>query len=145
MILPSRTLVLVTDGARMVLMRNAGDALAPRLEVIEHREVFLVPNRDLFSDRPGTTFSSHGDGRSRYEAGDPHAAEEEEFLVAAIAALAEFADERTPAIVIAADPVSLGRLRGIYPPFVRKRLMAEIDRDYTAMPVAEIAHRLLAA
>ncbi|AOL24308.1 host attachment superfamily protein [Erythrobacter litoralis] len=143
--LPNRTLVLVTDGARMVLLRNAGDAVYPRLEVLEHREVVLVPNRYLFSGAPGRTFSSQTPARSSYETGDPHGAHEREFLEGAMAALAEFAEESTPAIVIVADPVSLGRLRCTCPRQVRDKLLAEIDRDYTAMPVAEITHRLLSA
>ena len=45
MILPRNLVVMVVDGARMVLMRNQGDATDPQLTVIAHREWPLL--RDL--------------------------------------------------------------------------------------------------
>ena len=142
--IPALALILVTDGGRMVLLRNCGGARSPRLEAIEHREVVLVANRELSRDRPGRAFSSATPARSAYGQSDRQKGLREEFLDAAIASLAEFSDEDTPGIILAADPVSLGYLRGKCPRDLRRKLIAEIDRDYAAMPVAQITRRLLA-
>lgn len=142
MILPHKTIVLVADGARMLVLRNDGDAGAPALGVLEHRETPVPFNRDLFADAPGRTFSSHSPTRSAYDHGDAHKAREEGFLAAAVAALAAHLAPDTPGIVIAADPVSLGVIRQHYTPAITNLLLAEYGKDFTPMPVAEITRQL---
>jgi len=142
MILPHKLLVLVADGGRMLLLRNDGDARTPRLAVLEHRDCPAPANRDLFADAPGRSFSSHSPTRSAYDEGDAHAAHEHGFLAAAAAALADHVAADTPGIVVAADPVSLGYLRAHYPPRVAELVLAELDRDLAAMPVAAILAHL---
>lgn len=144
MILPRGTIIMVADGGRMMLLRNDGDAVSPALTVVEHRETPLPHNRDLFADAPGRSFSSHSPIRSAYDNGDPHTAREHGFLAASLAALAELVDHDTPSIVIAADPVSLGVIREHYTRAITDRLMAELDKDLTAMPVDEILSYLRA-
>lgn len=142
MILPRNLIVMVVDGARMVLMRNQGDATDPQLTVIAHRECPPLPNRDLFSDAPGRTFTSHGMAGSAYDQGDPHTADERAFLVSALAELGQNITDDTPGIVIAADPLSLGFLRAHYPKIIADNLLAEFDKDLTAMPVTDIVDHL---
>jgi protein required for attachment to host cells len=142
MILPHKALVLVADGGRMLVLRNDGDADAPQLTVIEHRETPVPYNRDLFADAPGRAFSSHSPTRSAYDHRDAHSAREHGFLAAAAVSLAAHVDHDTPGIVIAADPVSLGVIREHYPPAVAQRLLAELDKDFTPLPVAEITRQL---
>jgi len=145
MILPHNVLVLVVDGGRMVLMRNDGDAIKPDFTVIEHRECPPLPNRDLFADAPGRSFSSASTARSSYDNGDPHLDQERAFLASAALALAAHVDEKVPGIVVAADPASLGYLRSHYPPGIAPRVLAEFDKDLTGMPVAAITKHLLDA
>lgn len=145
MILPRNVIVFVVDGGRMVLMRNDGDATAPDLKVIEHRECPSPPNRDIFADAPGRRFSSASPARSSYDNGDPHAAFEQAFVKSATAALAEHIDDHTPGVIVAADKVSLGYLRKHYPAIVEAKLLAEVDKDFTGMPVAAITRRLVEA
>ena len=142
MILPSDVIVLAVDGGRLVLMRNEGDATSPRFEVIEHRECPPLPNRDIFADAPGRTYASHSQAGSFYDNGDPHSAHERAFLASAMAELEKNIDDRTPGIIIAADPVSLGHLRNHYPREVKAKLLAEFDKDLTGMPVAAIVRHL---
>jgi protein required for attachment to host cells len=142
MILPYNVVVLVVDGARMVLMRNDGDATDPQLTVIEHREYHPLPNRDLFTDAAGREFSSSGSHHNSYDNGDPHAAQERAFVTSALAVLADRIDDDVPGIIIAADPVSLGHLRAHYPTKVAARLLAEFDKDLTGMPVEAMCRRL---
>jgi protein required for attachment to host cells len=143
MLLPCGVLVLVADGGRMLLLRNDGDAVAPQLAVIEHRQSPAPRNRDLFADAPGRSFSSHSPTRSTYDDGDAHAARERGFLAAACASLAENIAADTPGIVVAADPVSLGYVRDHYPPAVKALLLAELDKDLTGMTVDAIARHLV--
>jgi protein required for attachment to host cells len=145
MILPSDVIVLVTDGGRMLLLRNAGDATSPDLAVIEHRDSPPPPNREILSDAPGRSFESASPARSAYDNRDPHAAEERAFVDAALTALAEQVDRDTPGVIIAADPVSLGHLRQNYPPQVREKLLTEFDKNLTGMPVEAITRYLCEA
>lgn len=142
MILPRNVLVLAVDGGRMVLMRNDGDATDPHLAVIEHRDCPPLPNRDLFTDAAGREFSSAASFRHSYDNGDPHAAHERAFVAMALAALAEHVDEKVPAVIVAADPISLGHLRAHYPVSVASKLLVEFDKDLTGMPVDEICRLL---
>lgn len=145
MILPRNVLVLVVDGARMLLLRNDGDADDPQLTVIVHRERPSPPNRDLFADAAGRVFSSAAPFRSAHDNGDPHDAQERAFVASALVALAERVDDDGPGFIIAADPVSLGRLRADYPARIASGLIAELDKDLTGMPVDAICRRLRAS
>lgn len=145
MILKQNLLVLVADGGRMLLLRNDGDAVTPKLTVLEHRDCPAPPNRDLFADAPGRTRARHAPSRSAYDNGDAHAAHEHGFLAAAAETLGDYVTPDTPGIIVAADPVSLGYLRGHYPPTVKAGLLAEFDRDLAGMTVDAITAYLLDA
>ena len=145
MILPKDVLVLVADGGRMMLLRNDGDAVKPKLAVIEHRDSPAPANRDLFADAPGRAFESHSPARSAYDNRDPHAEHERAFLASASAALESHVTKDTPGIIIAADPVSLGQLRQHYPQDIAKLLLTEFDKDLTAMTVDDITAYLVDA
>jgi protein required for attachment to host cells len=142
MILPHNAIILVADGARMLVLRNDGDADTPSLVVLEHRETPVPYNRDLFADAPGRTFSSHSPTRSAYDHGDAHTAREHGFLAAAVASLTAHIAVDTPGIVIAADPASLGVIRQHYTPAITNLLLAEYGKDFTPMPVDEITRQL---
>lgn len=145
MMVPSKVIVLVVDGGRMLLLRNDGDAETPDLTVIVHRDGAAPPDRELFDDAPGRTFQSHGSGRSAYDSGSLHDAMERAFLMAAAETLADHLGPETPGVIIVADPVSLGFLRQHYPPGITERLLAEIAKDLTGMPTATIARHLAEA
>ncbi len=142
MILPRKAIILVADGGLSLVLRNDGDADAPNLVVLEHRETPIPYNRDLCADAPGRTFSSYSPTRSAYDHGDAHTAREHSFLAAAVASLAAHVDDNTPGIVVAADPASLGVIRQHYKPAITRRLITEFDKDFTALSVDEIALRL---
>jgi protein required for attachment to host cells len=142
--LPHDTIILVVDGARMLLLRNAGDALVPDLEVIDHRQCESLPNRELSSDAPGIAFSSGSTARSAYDEGDPHASEEARFVASAAKALDNHTKTQAGSIIIAATPRALGVLRKEYSDRVRGKIVAEVDKDFTRMTVAQITQRLMA-
>jgi protein required for attachment to host cells len=141
--LPHDIIVLVTDGTRMLLLKNHGDQVYPDLRVIGHRQIENPPNRELLSDAPGLGFSSGYAGRDTFSKSDPHQDNEDRFIAGVAEALAQAADA-AKGLIVAAPPDALGELRRHYDARTRKALVAEIDRDFVNHPVDEIT-RLLSA
>ncbi|KEQ52927.1 host attachment family protein [Sphingobium chlorophenolicum] len=136
------TILLVTDGSRMLVMRNEGDALYPELSVVAHREIDNPPNREHLTDAPGVSFSSRGGTRSSYQQADIHQLREDRFAIEAAEALAETAAGHEAEIIVVAPPATLHVLRDHYTPAIRNRLIAEVDKDLVKHPAAEIVHIL---
>jgi protein required for attachment to host cells len=137
---PHNSFVVVADGRKMLFFRNEGDAEFLRLQV-ERKQVQDNPaDRDQKTDAPGHTFdASGGAGRSAYEEVDFHQLEEDRFA----AETAEMLRKRAlrnefESLIIVAPPRTLGELRKHYHKEVEKRLAAEVAKDLTGHPVAEI-------
>jgi protein required for attachment to host cells len=136
------TIILVVDGARMLLLRNHGDTVYPDLRVVEHRQIEIPQNRDLLSDAPGLDMTRGHPGRSTLNEGDPHQAFEDQFVAAAADALAGLAGDGASDIVVVAPPRALGVLRRHYAASVKPRIMRELDKDLTGHPVDAITRLL---
>jgi protein required for attachment to host cells len=137
---PHNSFVVVADGRKMLFFRNEGDAEFPKL-LVERKQVQENPaDRDQKTDAPGHTFdASGGAGRSAYEEVDFHQLEEDRFA----AETAEMLRKRAlrnefESLIIVAPPKTLGELRKHYHKEVEKRLAAEVAKDLTGHPVAEI-------
>jgi protein required for attachment to host cells len=142
---PHNSYVMVADGRKMLFFRNEGDADLPNLQVVRVEEKENPANRDQMSDAPGRTFSSNGSGRSAYENTDFHELEESRFATET----ADMLKRRAMAgeyekLFIIAPPRTLGELRKHYHKEVANRLVAEIPKDLTGHPVAEI-ERIISA
>ncbi|MGZ8350927.1 MAG: host attachment family protein [Allosphingosinicella sp.] len=137
--IPTGTHVLVTDGRKMLLFRNDGDADYPNLHVIAEEEQPDLPDREQKSDAPGHV-SSFGTGRSSaYDEADFHELGEALFATRAAERLnrqAEAGDFEK--LVIVADPRTLGELRRHYSKPLQERLLAEIGKDLVKHPVPDI-------
>ena len=140
----SGTIVLVADGAKMLLLRNNGEAFHPEFDVIAHRTIDNPPNREQMSDAPGLSFSSAGTGRSAYQESDPHQAREDGFAAGAAVALAEAVGKSEGNVIVVAPPDTLSVLRRHYDRVTRDRLITEIDKDLTGHPIPEITRLLMA-
>ncbi len=141
--LPHNAVVLVADGRKMLFLRNQGDATTPDLVVETAREQSNPSNSEHVTDRPGRTQASVGSGRSGYEEADFHQIEEDRFAADAADLLKRRAltnDFET--LVIVAPPRTLGELRKHYHKTVSDRLKAEIDKDLTGHPIADITKAL---
>ena len=144
--IPNGGFVVVTDGGRMLFLRNSGDAEYPNLEVERVRENDNPPDREQGSDKAGTSHASVGASRSSMEETDFHQLQEDRFA-------AETADRlRTRALngdfeslIIVAPPKTLGELRKHYHKEVENRLLGEIGKDLTGHPVDEIEKIIMAA
>ena len=137
--LPNNTLVLVADGRKMLLLRNHGDAAQIDLRVEAHREQDNPPNRDQASDAPGRSFASVGSRRSAMEETDFHQIAEDHFAAKAADLLRERAlDGDFETLVVVAPPRTLGELRKHYHKEVASRIVDELDKDLTGLPLGEI-------
>lgn len=145
MLIEHGTLVLALDGGKMALYRNAGRGLGCDLELLCDQEKKLADTADLGSDQPGRSFSSTDARRSSVGQTDWHQQGEDRFTEESIRLLEEKARESNSRVIVIAPPKALGVARNHYGTALRKRIIAEIDRDYAARPADEISAMLVAA
>jgi protein required for attachment to host cells len=135
--------VVVCDGAKALILHNAGDAEFPNLktlQVFEHKD---LPTRELGTDAPGRAHSSAGPGSSSVTQTDWHDQAEKAFLVQLVHHLdAAVAAGKTKAIVVVAPPRALGMIRPAYTHGLKGAIRAEVDKDLVKMPVHEIEKHL---
>jgi protein required for attachment to host cells len=137
---------LVTDGRKMLLFRNEGDADYPNFQAVAKEEDDNPPDRFQKSDAPGRTTSAGGDHRrSAYDEGDYHRREEERFVIETMELVnRRMEDGLFDRLLVVADPRTLGTLRSHYGRGLEERLIGEVAKDLVKHPVAEI-ERILCA
>jgi len=142
---PHNSFVLVADGKKMLFFRNEGDEEFPQLEVAEKDEQADAASRDQKTDEAGRAFPSSGPGRHAYSETDFHQQGEDRFAQSAAEMLKERAlRNEFENLIIVAPARTLGELRKHYHKEVEKRVSAEIAKDLTGHPVADIEKILLA-
>ena len=135
--------VVVCDGAKALVLENAGSRMRPNLTT---RQVFEQPglsDRELSADKPGRAIGSVGSMRSSMEQVDRHDQDEQRFLVG----IADHLDKavlagETPSLIVVAPPRAIGILRRAYSSHVKQALRAEVEKDFVKMPVKEIERHL---
>ncbi len=138
-VLKKGTWVLVADGEKALLMRNAGDARQIRLQVIREKHQDNPPTREQGTDRPGRSSGGGPTPVSAVENTDWHQFEKDRFADDLADLLHRRA--RTGAfeqLVIAADPGTLGNLRDVLHEDVGRKVVLEIPKTLTNHPVGEI-------
>jgi protein required for attachment to host cells len=143
--IPHNALVFVGDGRKALVLRNEGDANFLNLKT---ERVFTDKNPSTHvqgTDRPGRTYSSVGPGRSSVSQTDWHQLEEHRFA-AEVAAMLErtVRDRGVETLIVVAPPRALADLRKAFHPEVKKRIIAEIDKDLTKHPIDQIEKHLAA-
>jgi len=142
---PHNALVLVGDGQKALFLRNKGTAHQVKLVVEQVLERDNPPTREQGTDRPGRSNASVGVARSAMEETDWHTIAEERFAGELADALYRHAHANLfERLVIIAPPKILGNLRKALHAEVADRVAAEIPKELTSHPVAEI-ERLIAA
>jgi protein required for attachment to host cells len=143
--IPHNAFVFVGDGQKALILRNEGDA---ELLNLKTEQVFTdrnPPTHEQGADRPGRAFSSVGAGRSSVRQTDWHALEEHRFAHEVAAALERVVRERAiEVLIVVAPPRALADLRKAFHPDVKKRIVAEIDKDLTKFPIDQIEKHLAA-
>lgn len=144
--IPHDAYVFIGDGRKALVLRNEGNALAPSLKI---EQVFAndnPPTREQGSDKPGRAFASVGSRRSAMEQTDWHQLEEQRFAKDVADTLYTLVLERgVEALVIMAPPKILAELRKSIHQEVERRIIAEVDKNLTNLPLHEIEKMLTAA
>ena len=136
---PHNALVLVGDGQKALFLRNKGHAQQVKLIVEQVLERDNPPTREQGTDRPGRSSASVGVARSAMEETDWHHIAEERFAGELAEALYRHAHANLfEKLVIIAPPTVLGNLRKALHAEVTARIAAEIPKELTSHPVAEI-------
>src|SRR3954468_10437992 len=138
--------VVVCDGAKALVLENAGDATMPNLKTREVYEQKDLATHELGTDAPGRASGVDGKMRSAVGQTDWHEQNERSFLQDLARRLdAGISAGQIKSIVMVAPPRALGVLRQAYSPALREAVRVEIDKDLVKVPVYEIEKRLTAA
>jgi protein required for attachment to host cells len=142
--IPHDAFVFVGDGRKALFLRNEGDEKFPHLKTVR---VFLdenPPTHEQGSEPPGRTFKRAGTNlRSGMDNTDWHDLEEHRFAQRVAAAMEKLVRERKPkALIVVAPPRALADLRQAFHADVKRRIIAEIDKDLTKHPVDQIEKHL---
>lgn len=139
------TLVMVADGAKLLLFRNDGDSKYPVLTTLQHEEIADPASRDQGSDAPGHVRQSVGSRSSSYGETDWHDQTEDRFA-AHSAQVLEKAMQAEPeaGLVVIAAPRTLGELRKHYGQNTGARLSGEIAKDLAGHSTDDIVEAIAA-
>jgi len=142
--LPHDALILIADGRKALFLRNDGDGMFPNLVTARVFKDINPSTRAQGTDRPGRVRDSLSERRSSVEAPDWHTMEEHRFVSEVTVALGKYVrDENPKKVVLVAPPRVIGELRAALDENIRKRIVAEIEKDLTKHPVHEIEKYLL--
>lgn len=144
--IPHGALVFVGDGQRALFLRNDGDDKFPSLTTERVFKDKNPPTREQGTDRPGRSFKrAHTNRRAGMDTTDWHELEKERFGKGVASALEQLVRaEKVTAIIVVAPPRTLAELRQAFHADVKKRVIAEVDKDLTQFPVWEIQKHLVA-
>jgi protein required for attachment to host cells len=140
---PTTTWILIADGARGRLFANRGPGKGLEL-LYESLDADHRATHDIVDDRLGRTHESVGASRHAISARhDPHRELKRHFAVK----LAKMLDRRRmehayDRLVLVAPPAVLGDLREALSDSVRSLVRAELDKDLTKTPIAELPEHL---
>jgi protein required for attachment to host cells len=142
--IPHDTWILVGDGRKALMLRNAGTPQRPTLEVLDvWRDHGNPPTREQGSDRPGRVMQSNLGRRSAVEQTDWHEIAEEKFAATIASGLKAAAEQkRFDQIILVAPPATLAALRKHLDEKIQTRILAEVGKDLTKHPVPEITRLL---
>jgi protein required for attachment to host cells len=135
--------VVVCDGAKALVLENAGDIKFPNLKTLKVFEQKDLPTHALGTDVPGRVINSVGNSRSAVEQTDWHDQAERAFL----AHLAHHLNDavvagKTKSLIVVAPPRALGMIRPAYSHAVKDAVRTEVDKDLVKMPVHQIEKHL---
>jgi protein required for attachment to host cells len=143
--IPGNALVFVGDGRKALFLRNAGDALSPRLDVESVFEDVNPPTHKQGSDRPGRVSVAAVPGRkSAVEATDWHDIEERRFAHTVASAMERMVrTNKVKALIVVAPPGTLADLRSAFDADVKACILAEIGKDLTGHTIGDIEKHLV--
>jgi protein required for attachment to host cells len=136
--------VVVCDGAKALVLENAGDEKFPNLRTREVLEESHASTHEQGADAPGRAQSSTGPRRSSVTQTDWHDQAERQFLDKLVAKIdAAVTAGQVESLIVVAPPRALGVMRQAYSQQLRGVLRDEIAKDLVKMPVHEIEKHLI--
>jgi protein required for attachment to host cells len=142
---PWESWVIVCDGAKALVLQNAGDNQHMNLQV---RETFEQPNeadRDIGAGKPGRSHQADGLGGSAVEETSWHDQAEDAFLKQVASKVDELVHEKdAKRIVLVAPPKALGKLRPNLSAGAQAAITFELAKDLTNIPIDQIERHLAA-
>lgn len=132
MLIPADAHIAIANGEKFLLLRNAGNGLEPKLERVDELDLLL------------TNFSAGV--RHQDPAGQRSGSSDIDELAHG-AAIAEWLNDRALKgelhdIVVVADPRTLGQIRQHYHKETRSRVVGEVNKDLTNLPIPDIERTL---
>jgi protein required for attachment to host cells len=143
--IPWESWVVVCDGAKALIMQNAGDNQNMHLQVQETLTQPNVADRDVGAGKPGRSHQANGTSGSAVEETSWHDQAEEDFLKRVAVKLDELVrDKDARRIVLVAPPRALGQIRPNLRADTQAAITAEVAKDLTNFPVEQIERHLAA-
>ena len=130
MLLPHGTLVALVDGKKFELYRNSGNEAEPALTAVE------APKLDAHNHSGGGHHSSSGNHAGSLVDEDAHATAVVNWLNG------EVLGHRLEKLIVVAAPRTLGEMRRHYHKQTEHVIVAEIAKDLTGKPAAEVLAQL---
>ncbi|MFN4143266.1 host attachment protein [Aestuariivirga sp.] len=132
--------VLVTDGGRAIVFRNAGQVGKPDLQQFKVYAHDNPPTREQGTDKPARVNESVGMARSASEQTDLHQQAEDRFVMQ----IADDMDKDLKAgefeeLIVVAPPVALGVYRKAASQQLQKATLMEINKDLTKHAASDVA------
>jgi protein required for attachment to host cells len=144
MAIPNQALVLVTDGRKLLFLRNHGDENQIDLRTEAHDERDDRKDRDIKADAAGSQGQRWGDARPAMEETDFHQLDEDRWVKDVADKLKQRALRNNfDALAIVAPPKALGVLRKELHKEVERRLIATFNKEMTDRPIPDIEDLLV--
>lgn len=138
--------LVVADGEKALFMRNDGDAKFPNFQVFSELSPENAPTREQVSDKPGRLNDGPSPHRSAVQETDRNKVDRMRFADEIAEKLYKAAHAGDfEYIVIAAPPFVLGELRKKLHQVVTEKVVAEVPKTLTNLPVYDIEKMLQAA
>ncbi len=141
---PTKTWILLADGARARIVSNAGPGKG--IEEVSGMEFSGDKQRtgEVMADRPGRSFDSAGSHRHAMEPpSDPHREMKRDFASDLVQALEDQLAKRAfDRLVLIAAPATLGDLRNAMPKALQDVIYAEVPKDLVKLPNTDLGSHL---
>ncbi len=143
--IPNNAWIMVADGEKAVFLRNLTDAEDPHFEVIRKEEQENPSDREQSANRPGRKADNGTGQSSAMDDTDWHELAKERFADEMAERLYGFAHRgRFEKILLVAPPKTLGELRRKLHKEVESRVIGEVPKSMTNLPIDKIEDLLQA-
>lgn len=144
-LISTKTWIVLFDGAKALVLENAGDAEILDLRVVESMSHPAELTAELGTDRPGRVQQLGKAVRHAVENRDLHDAAETLFITQLVQKLEDAVrDHLFSAMIVVSPPRSMGKFRRIATHALRASLIGEISKDLVALPIDEIERHIKA-